>query len=127
MSGADWLEINQRVLVAEFARLKTRLAAEDSHGADDELASARAALPAPSAIDVLVELFGLSPFERDFLLLCAGVEMDGALASHCARLNGGAGLAHATFGLALALLAEPHWSAITPVGPLRQWRLIELA
>ena len=32
----------------------------------------------------------------------------------------------ATFGLALAALADPHWSAITPVRPLRLWRLLEV-
>ncbi|TDC06407.1 ATP-binding protein, partial [Streptomyces sp. 8K308] len=31
-----------------------------------------------------------------------------------------------TFSLALAALPEPHWSALTPVAPLRRWRLIEL-
>src|SRR6185436_308566 len=31
-----------------------------------------------------------------------------------------------TFGLALAALPEPHWSALSPAAPLRRWRLIEM-
>ena len=32
----------------------------------------------------------------------------------------------ATFGLALARWPTPHWSALTPVRPLRRWRLVEV-
>ena len=32
----------------------------------------------------------------------------------------------ATFGLALAALDAPHWSALAPVRPLRRWRLVEV-
>src|ERR1035438_4818299 len=72
---------------------------------------------APAAIDRLAELFGLSPFERDVVLLAAGIEMDSALATQAGRV---------TFGLAMAVLPEPHWSALTPFRPLRRFRLIEL-
>ena len=34
--------------------------------------------------------------------------------------------AYPTFSLALAALPEAHWSALTPAGPLRRWRLIEV-
>jgi len=114
MSGETWTAANQRLLVAEFARLKAQIADEDATTALVELEAARAAMPALSAIDAIVGSFGLSPFERDVLLLCAGVEMDGAFSSV------------ATFGLALARLEQPHWSALAPVGPLRRWRLLEV-
>ena len=39
----------------------------------------------PAAIDRLSELFGLSPFERQPLLLCAGVEMDSRWPRYAAR------------------------------------------
>jgi hypothetical protein len=35
--------------------------------------------------------------------------------------------AYPTFGLALAALAGPHWSALQPHAPLRAWRLLEVA
>jgi hypothetical protein len=126
MSAVDWTTANQRVLVAEFARIGAQIAGEDSTVAEADLANARAAMPSASAIDMLVDLFGLSPFERDVLLLCAGVEMDGKLAALCVSSSGALQRAYATFGLALARLDAPHWSATTPLRPLRHWRLVEL-
>ena len=73
------------------------------------------------------ELFGLSAFERDLLLLCAG-RRDGRRPRRAVRRSAAAGRGGRgpTFGLALAALAEPHWSALAPVRPLRRWRLIEV-
>ncbi|MDB5970546.1 MAG: putative ATPase, family [Hydrocarboniphaga sp.] len=122
----DWSDANQRLLAAEFARLKRQLAGDDAADALAGLQAAQAALSAPAAIDTLAQAFGLSAFERDLLLLCAGVEMDAELAALCASTKtsprGGA-----SFGLALAVLADPHWSALTPARPLRRWRLLEPA
>ena len=120
----DWSEANQRYLVTQFARLKARLAGEESIAEQASVVDSRAALPAPAAIDRLVHNFGLSPFERDVLLLCAGAEMDSKLASLCATAQGNAQHTYATFSLALALLNGPHWSALAPTSPLRRWRLI---
>jgi hypothetical protein len=88
---------------------------------------AAAALPAPAALDHLCDAFSLSPFERDLLLLCAGVELDGNFHSLCASAHGDARRNYATFSLALAVLPEAHWNALTPTAPLRRWRLIETA
>ena len=82
-------------------------------------------MPAPAAIDSLSDVFGLSGFERDILLLCAGVEMDSQLAAICAEANGSTQRAYATFGLAMAALPEPHWSALAPTRPLRGFRLVD--
>ena len=125
----DWTEANQRLLTAELARLKALLAGEDPGEAQDQLANARAALEQAgdaAAIDTLAQRFDLSPFERELLLLCAGVEMDARLARLCAEAEAQPQRPWATFGLALGALAEPHWSAITPIRPLRRWRLIEI-
>jgi hypothetical protein len=77
-------------------------------------------------MDRLVELFALSDFERDILLLCAGVEMDSALAALCGEAQGFPQRTFATFGLAAALLPEPHWSALEPSRPLRRFRLVDV-
>ena len=107
VAQSTWIEANQRLLIAELARLKLRLGAEgDVEVACSSLAEARSAMPAPSAIDVLANTFGLSPFERDVLLLCAGVEMDAGLARLCAEAQGNAQRIHASFGLALAALED---------------------
>jgi hypothetical protein len=123
----SWTDANQRLLVAEFARLRQRLG-DPAAGAPatGAVAGARAGLPAPAAIDHLVRWFQLSAFERDVLLLCAGAEMDAQLAALCENAQGEPGRQGVTFGLALAALDEPHWSALAPIGPLRRWRLLEL-
>jgi len=118
----SWPQANQAHLAAEFARLRARLADRAT-----EPAAIRGVndMDPPAAIDRLGAVFGLSSFERDILLLCAGVEMDSALAAQCAEAQGGSQRIAPTFGLALAALAEPHWSALVPSGPLRRLRLIE--
>ncbi len=122
-----WVEDNQRCLVEEFDRLKTRFAggepAEAGRSAINDIDDKHAS---HSAIDLVTHLFGLSRFERDLLLLCAGVEMNAELARVCGDALGGSHRPSVTFGLALAALEKPHWSALAPIGPLRRWRLIEL-
>jgi hypothetical protein len=107
---SNWHDANQAYLVAEFARL--RLLFEGGEP--------------PPAIDQLESIFGLTPFERDVLLLCAGIEMDSPLASRCAELQGASQRTAPTFSLALAALPGPHWSALTPAGALRRFRLVEI-
>jgi len=135
-----WAEANQRYLVLEFARLrwtmKTARKEEESEDDDGALAEIelslrrlRETLDSPSAIDRLSTIFGLSRFERQTLLLCAGVEMDSALAAQCSDALGQeyrAGSAAITFSLALATLDKPHWSATAPSAPLRRLHLIRL-
>jgi ATPase family protein associated with various cellular activities (AAA)/winged helix domain-containing protein len=122
----DWTEANQQLLVAEFARLRAKLTGASDAEEPTQLAAAAAAMPAPPAIERVVELFGLSQFERSLLLLCAGAEMDSKLAAACRLASGGEARGAVSFGFALAALEDPHWSAIAPSRPLRRWRLIDL-
>jgi hypothetical protein len=115
-----WQGANQRYLVAAMDRVRRALERHAS-GSTELAASDDAPLPVvePSAaLERLCGVFRLSPFERDILLLCAGVELDSSIASICASAP--------TFSLALAALPEAHWSALTPSAPLRHWRLIEV-
>jgi len=80
----------------------------------------------PTTLDALCAGFGLSDFERDVLLLCAGVELDASFASLCTAAQGDARRPYPTFGLALAALPGAHWSALSPAAPLRYWRLVEV-
>jgi hypothetical protein len=124
----DWTDANQRLLVAEFARLKHRLTGEDAAlaGADAEVNAARAQLLRPGAIDVVAAAFSLSAFERDLVLLAAGIEMDHQIARLCGEATGQPQRPWATFGLALAALPDAHWSALAPNWPLRRWHLLEV-
>jgi len=115
----DWHRWNQSVVAAELARV--RRAIEQHAGrpsADCQPPVAPAAGGRRSALESLVAIFGLTPFERDILLLSAGADLDSGFADVC---HGAA-----TFGLALAALPDPHWTALSPGRPLRHWKLIEL-
>jgi hypothetical protein len=121
-----WTDGNQAYLVSEFARLKRLLGLEPAAEPERAMEDVPIVLEPPAAIDVLSENFGLSRFERDVLLLCAGVEMDSQLAALCGAAQGRAEKSYATFGMTLAILPDPHWSALTPSRPLRHYRLVEV-
>ncbi|MFC5569076.1 ATP-binding protein [Lysobacter yangpyeongensis] len=138
-SVLDWSTANQALLAAELAWLRHGLEQQIDDGQEGggsvsergpalarAVDDARNAMPAPAAIDIVAELFGLSDFERLVLLLCCGAELDAHIADACARLHGNAAARNASFGLALANLPEAHWSALTPSRPLRHWRLVEV-
>jgi hypothetical protein len=119
--ATDWQTANQRYLIAELNRIKATLGQDGSRDdLEQAVADAAEALPAPSALEMVRTGFGLSSFERDILLLCAGWELDEAFAELCPA-------GHPTFGLALAALPDAHWSALDPDGALRRWRLVEPA
>jgi hypothetical protein len=126
----DWPAANRRVLAAALGRVGALL---ERHAARDEDGEPPDAMPAPaepdletSALARVVELFELSPFERDVLVLAAGMELDATFGVLCSRAQGDPALAHPTFGLALAALSEADWSALAPTASLRAWRLVEL-
>jgi hypothetical protein len=118
----SWERLNQSYLVSEFAGLRRRLGATET----GDSPRAPEAMNQPPAIDALSATFGLSPFEREVLLLLAGVEMDSALAAHCSEIAGRSQRHCVTFSLAMATLKDPHWSALAPSSPLRRFRLIEM-
>jgi hypothetical protein len=85
------------------------------------------ALPAvPPELARLAKAFGLSAFEQGVLLLASAMELDASVGTACAAAQRDPRRAYPTFGLALAALPEPHWSALLPSSPLRRWRLVEV-
>lgn len=78
------------------------------------------------ALSVLAERLGLSPFERDLLLLCIGMELDTRMPALCAQAQHDPGKPYPTFALAFAVLDEPSWDALSPERPLRWWRLLDI-
>ncbi len=122
----DWRAANQTALTAALRPVLAALC----HAAGTEAPPERDAPLAlmtepPSALETLCRLFGLTNFERDLLLLCAGAELDGRFADTCATIHRDPKRTAPTFGLALAVLPAAHWSALTPDRPLRYWRMIE--
>lgn len=141
-TGDNWHEANQRYLSAALATVrqtieqyaKNRGAQPTTPGQTtlDTINSSEPSLPiadtmpAPAALDVLCTVFNLSPFERDILLLCAGIELDAAFPALCAAAQGDPQRTYPTFSLALAALPEAQWNALAPHAPLRRWRLIDV-
>ncbi len=129
----QWLEANQRYLMAALTEVRQILTQRvDSSGDRSEIVTVKdleamaAAMTVAPAVETLCHLFNLSPFERQVLLLCAGVELDSEIAKLCGQFQGGDRKNYATFSLALAVLPNSHWNAIYPANPLRHWRLLEL-
>jgi hypothetical protein len=126
----SWVEENQRALVEWLAAIRDALERHGEAGRNGRTSSTvdrhgeAAALPATLAH--LVAVFGLSSFERDIVLLCAGMELDSRFAGACAKAQGDSAMPYPTFGLALAAFDDAHWSALSPMAPLRRRGLIVL-
>src|SRR5688500_14948413 len=139
----SWAELNQRHLMTTVGVVRRLLerrlsgsadapASEDASQTENGVASNRepageppVGMSPPQALEQLCAALNLSSFERDLLLLCAAVDLDAQVAALLSTAQKGARSAP-TFGLALALHPEAHWSATIPTSPLRRWRLIEM-
>jgi SpoVK/Ycf46/Vps4 family AAA+-type ATPase len=125
----SWAGRNQQWLSAAIARLRERILAQaaSTDGTRAEAAEICMSEAGPDFTPALLrcaQIFGLTPFERELLLLTAGLELDHGLRAAVAALNGGV-VSHASFALALAWLVQPHWDALSPQAPLRHWHLVE--
>ncbi|HEU5101529.1 MAG TPA: ATP-binding protein, partial [Roseiflexaceae bacterium] len=120
---SGWQQANRRDLAARLASLRELL--ERALGRTPEPPAAPLAAADPSlAMPRLANLFGLSSFEAELLVLCAAVELDSTIAGLCAELHGDPRRPRPSFGLAMTVLPGAHWSALTPAAPLRAWHLL---
>jgi hypothetical protein len=115
-----WIETNQQALSRELDWLRQLLQRTDTNTVPPTGSSGERS----HLLDFLTERFRLSTFERAIVLLCAGVELESEIDALCCKLAGNAEAPG--FGLALSLLPEAHWSALSPESPLRYWQLIQL-
>ncbi len=76
--------------------------------------------------EFLSQSFGLTDFEKDILLMCAGVELDAGFAQLVEKAQKAAGYSGITFGFMLTIHPKAHWSALSPSSPLRLWQLIKI-
>jgi hypothetical protein len=111
-------------LAPRLEDVRARLRAQA--GLPPEPPAPRGAPPAADGLERMTRTLGLTPFERDVLALAAGCELDPSLPRLCAAVHGDAARAFPTFGLALGLLPEPHWDALSPERPLRALALVDL-
>lgn len=129
-AGAD-SGIPYDALWAEVAQLRHRLLAlippDAEHPPPDaERPTSTDHRPPPAAptLDHLCHRLGLSPFERQVVLLCLGMELDPQWPALCAALP--PHRPYPTWSLALALSPEAHWTALPPDAPLRRWQVVEV-
>jgi AAA+ superfamily predicted ATPase len=123
-----WPELNRKWLIGAIGRLRQRLEARLADpAATSVVTDCVDADSTPGMTPALVHVgraFELSVFERELLLLLAGLELDQGLRAAVTALNGGVS-SRASYGLALAALAAPHWQALSPIAALRHWRMVE--
>lgn len=114
-------------LTKALDRVYRQLIGASAAGTSDETAgpgSVQSREPCVALVQ-LRTLFTLTPFELDVLVLCAGASLESRFLAACAAAHNDPRATWPTLGLALSILAEPHWSAISRTRPLRYWRLIE--
>jgi hypothetical protein len=123
-----WGEFNQAYLQAHAQRLRHHLqvALDAREGRAPSTDLPAVPFDERAALEVAVRVFGLSPFERNILLLCAAPELDSGFGSLLADLNNDPKLHLPSFSLALSVLPDGHWSALSAAASLRRWRLIEI-
>jgi ATPase family associated with various cellular activities (AAA) len=132
----DWGEVNAEYLSAavDWVRQRLQRASEGPSELKDpkdpkELKAAKAAakFPKPAgAMAILADRFHLTVFDQQILVLAAAAELDTEIPALCAQLQGDRDQRFPTFALPLALFEESAWESLTPAGPLRFWRLIEV-
>lgn len=137
-TAESWYVANQRYLMASIETIRDEL---KMHSTDSDEASKKReqknpvkeniekiaeTLSAPSTLDNLSNIFSLSKFERDILLLCASMELDPSISFLCKNVKNSPKVAYPTFSLALSVFKEPHWSALDPGASLRLWKLINI-
>lgn len=128
----DWYEANRRYLIAAIAQVEETLRrqAKPNHqlkeSALDNARQIAAAMSPPPALERFCKTFNLLDFDRDLLLLCAGMELDANWGNLCAAASGNSQQTYPTFSLALRVLGAPDWAALTHDAPLRWWQAIQV-
>jgi hypothetical protein len=137
---AAWRDANRAFVDAGIAEIRARLTVLVDRSADGVVdgpaadavrhavvarREAAARVPGGPLLDQVTSAFGLTPFERELVLLTLAAELDRPVADACAALQGPTAR-QPSFALAARILDGSHWSAITPGRPLRRAELVHL-
>lgn len=129
----NWLDANYSYLLAAASQIHDLLALHiaqvenQSFTATEQfcsLAALKDIMPAPPALEQLCNIFHLSEFERNILLLCVAREIIPNFKSLCVKAQGDKQLTLPTFGLARTLFSTFEWAALTHLAPLQHWQLV---
>jgi hypothetical protein len=124
-----WSQRNQQWLSQRLAHWRDRLAQRNSERLlPDELPPAEEHEGFEPAALRLAAVLNLTPFETELLVLAAGIEIDNALRQAVAAAQGvpASQPVQLAYSLALALLPQAHWDALSPLRPLRHWALVHV-
>lgn len=132
-----WLELNRKCLMMSIQLVMEELETHFSKSNKKEIFTEVDAsselleeilekIPSKPNLEILVEKFKLSEFEKKMLLVCAGIELNSNYSAFISKLQGNATSVFPSFNLLLAGLELSHWDAISPASPLRKWNLIHL-
>lgn len=130
----SWYEDNQRHLMAALTsvreRLQQNLSGSNHKNADQsnlyftnadplnvqqeavtEQTTGQTEMSAPPSLENICSIFGLTSFERDILMMCAGMELDGAFAAVCSAAQRYQQRPYPSFGLAMEH-CQKHFGAL---------------
>ncbi|YAF95388.1 MAG: ATP-binding protein [Nodularia sp. CChRGM 3473] len=126
-NSPEWYEANQRYLMNAITVIRHALKPDDRNNTNSPHPPTYPSHLPPPALTTLCQIFGLSDFERDILLLCLGMETDANWGFLCANAKGShPKQPYPTFSLAMTVLPTAFWQAFTPTSPLRKWQLIHI-
>ena len=121
----NWYQANSKSLLQEIDRVRKIL--ENYIDDRENQASVTELVSETSALAQVCIKFNLSPFERDILLLCAGMEIEPSFQSLCAKAQGSLpNKNYPTLSLALAALPGASWRVLSPQSPLQYWQLLHI-
>lgn len=129
-----WSEVNSHYLLKNVTLLQQFLEQHWQHRQNPAEVDAPQQPPAieipdfspPTALEQIYRRFNLSDFEIYLLLMGVGMAVFPQFSSLCANLHHNSQMTYPTFGLALQLFPNAHWSAFTPDSPLRRWQLLQV-
>ena len=139
INSPDWLTISQNDLFAAIAKIRHVLEQKLADRKDEVLVDQGISLAQnsyqnkqqttqfDSHLNQLCASLSLSNFEREVLLLCAGMEFDASWGLLCAEVANDSKQNYPTFSLAMTVLEHSDWTALSPASPLRRWNLVEIA
>ncbi|NEP53634.1 MAG: ATP-binding protein, partial [Moorea sp. SIO3C2] len=125
LSQTNWYHSNISSLLQEIDRVRNYL--EKYIEGKENLQTVTEFVDNSSALAQLCNKFHLSPFERDILLMCAGMEIEPLFHSLFAQAQKNSpNKNYPTLSLALDALPGPSWHVLSPQSPLQYWQLLHI-
>ena len=112
------------VLLLEQKAQTGETTAAELAAAERTMVAAERVEPVPALVRLRQQL-KLSQLETNLLLLCVAIELNQNISQLYALIQGNE-RNYPTFYLALIIFEAPAWDLVSPEGPLRYWRLIEI-